>query len=182
MRWPFVFEDPANAARIAHDGELLRMSAEIADLTKQRDDALAATAALNERYNRLGAELVAKGRDYETERAATINARAVRDVWKARAERAESAHDALMEKYHELRTVGANPLQPTPVFTVPPGPLDSLGPLTRAALAEMGSGLSSPSKRAMEGRTLTLSATITDDAALADRVRRGEKPRTINIG
>jgi hypothetical protein len=88
----------------------------------------------------------------------------------------------LQEKYHALAMQLSAPPAAAPGWTPTATPADALGPLTRAALKEMGTGLSGAHKRAMTDKVLQLAETIKDDAALADRVRKGETPRVIAIG
>ncbi len=93
-------------------------------------------------------------------------------------------YDDLLEKYHALAMSAAQPPAQSVVAapSAPMSPVDALGPLTQAAIREMSAGMSSASKRAMIDKVLSLAVDVTDDVALADRVRRGESPRMIRIG
>jgi hypothetical protein len=90
------------------------------------------------------------------------------------AERADKRD--LLEKYHALRVAGANAVEPhAPVVT---SPMADLGPLTRAALAEMANGQSGAVVRAMRNKALALWLELRDhterDQKVAHAVYRGE--------
>lgn len=94
------------------------------------------------------------------------------------AERADKRD--LLDKYHSLRVAGANAAESyAPVVT---SPLADLGPLTRAALAEMANGQSGAVVRAMRNKALALWLELrgseTQDAKVAHAVYRGEAVNT----
>lgn len=90
------------------------------------------------------------------------------------AERADKRD--LLDKYHALRVSGANASEPmAPVVT---SPLSELGPLTRAALAEMANGQSGAVVRVMRNKALALWLEFRgrdkQDERVAQAVYRGE--------
>ena len=92
-------------------------------------------------------------------------------------EKMREMYDALLDKYHALRTAGANP---APTYSTPAVP-DQFGPLTRAALADMSVGQTGPLKRAMRAKAESLWAEQrgqqNQDEVVAIAVRRGETHR-----
>lgn len=90
------------------------------------------------------------------------------------AERAR--HDDLFAKYDALKQSGA--VAPA-TQVIPDSPYGQFGPLTRAALLDMGQGQSGPIKRAMQAKALTVwqdnrgSQNVDEVTAIA--VRTGEQ-------
>lgn len=84
--------------------------------------------------------------------------------------------DALTDQIIKLKAAGANFAEPSaPVVT---SPMADLGPLTRAALAEMANGQSGAVVRAMRNKALALWVQLKDaenqDEKVAHAVYRGE--------
>jgi hypothetical protein len=76
----------------------------------------------------------------------------------------------LLAKYHELRQAG----QSVPIPTQPMAmPADPLGPLSHAALDEMGLGLPHANRRAQETKARAYAATHNDEDT-ARYIRRGD--------
>lgn len=84
-------------------------------------------------------------------------------------------YDALLDKYHALRVSGA---EPAPALSVPETPYTQLGPLTRAAIADMSVGQSGPIRRAMTTKALAIwlqnRGQESQDEVTAIAVRQGE--------
>ena len=82
---------------------------------------------------------------------------------------------ALLDKYHALRVSGA---EPAPALSVPETPYTQLGPLTRAAIADMSVGQSGPIRRAMTTKALAIwlqnRGQESQDEVTAIAVRQGE--------
>ena len=85
-------------------------------------------------------------------------------------------HDALLDRYHALRVSGSE--APAPAFVPPENPMTQLGPLTRAALADMGHGQSGIVKRAMQSKAFLIwldqKNEANRDELTAIAVRQGE--------
>lgn len=89
------------------------------------------------------------------------------------ARRTEARHNALLEKYHELRQTHDAPIK----YDVPAA-TEHFGPLTRMALAEMARGQSGHVVRAMRDKALVVwlenRASENQDELAAIAVRSGE--------
>ena len=82
----------------------------------------------------------------------------------------------MTERYHALRVTGNE--APLPSFVPPENPMTQLGPLTRAALHDMGHGQSGIVKRAMQSKALLIwldqKNEANRDELTAIAVRQGE--------
>ena len=95
------------------------------------------------------------------------------DAWyREQREAGDKRYAELLDKYHALRVEGASLPLPSPA------PLESFGPLTRAALHDAGLGQSGTSKRAMKAKAELIWQQNRNDAMqdelTAIAVRQGE--------
>jgi hypothetical protein len=97
----------------------------------------------------------------------------------ARQERQEARFDALLEKYHALRLVGAGPAPDYAAIQHAVSPLATLGPLATAALREAAIGLPRLNQRAMEAKVLAMHANNVPDADIAAAIQSGEAVKII---
>lgn len=99
--------------------------------------------------------------------------RRANDRLRAERDEARRGYDDLLEKYHALRLAGADTVPPVTMPTV-----ESFGPLTRAALHDMGHGQSGMVKRAMRAKAEAIWAEHRNDQncdeIVSIAVRKGE--------
>ena len=104
------------------------------------------------------------------------NLEEMRALHKADVEYYRNRLAGLEEKYHALRVAGHE--APPPVFVPPENPMTQLGPLTRAALHDMGHGQSGIVKRAMQSKAFLIwldqKNEANRDELTAIAVRQGE--------
>lgn len=99
-------------------------------------------------------------------------------LWERAMDRSSDGYDALLEKYHALRSQGFAPIE-AHAFPLVESPLSKLGPLTQAALAAQPKNLSRVVRDATNAAALSMYAQGLEDAVIAEAVRKGETLRRV---